>query len=241
MQPFFLLDKDKSRTCTQRKNQCEQSRKKPDQAVGHDEADNGSTDGTCCPIDIAALDSHKFKRLLQSLEQRVFCIPDVGVRVCAHYPLARYTKEQRQCLCGSHKEDTSSHDHHDGFLDILFLVVHFDIHADSTHDCHHSGNGVTQFDHIRHILGNFRSHSPKGCSTCRIVTCRILSDCSRRSDKQHERHHFDSLGRANALHHFFDFLKHFLTLIISTQFYSSAQSSVFISDIRRRKEIGWRH
>lgn len=241
MQPFFLLDEDKSRTCTQRKNQCNQTRKKSDQAVGHDEADNGSTDGTCCPIDVAALDSHELKRLLQPLEQRVFCIPAVGVRVCAHCRLARYTKEQRQCLCGRHKEDTSSHNHHDRFLDILFLVVHLDIHTDSTYNRHHTGNSVTQFDHIRHILGNFRRHSPKGCSTSGIVTCRILSDCSCRSDKQHERHHFDSLGRANALHHFFDFLKHFLTLIISTQFDSSAQSSVFISDIRRRQEIGWRH
>lgn len=181
------------------------------------------------------------QRLLQPFEQRVFCIPAVGVRVCAHCRLARYTKEQRQCLCGRHKEDTSSHNHHDGLFDILFFVVHLDIHTDSTYNRHHTGNSVTQFDHIRHILGNFRRHSPKGCRTGGIVTCRILSDWSRRSDKQHERHHFDSLGRANALHDFLDFLKHFLTLIINTRFYSSAQSSVFISDTQRRKEIRWRH
>ena len=122
MQPFFLLDEDKSRTCTQRKNQCNQTRKKSNQAVGHDEADNSSTDSTCCPIDVATLDSHELKRLLQPLEQRVFCIPAVGVRVCAHYSLARYTKEQRQCLCSRHKEDTSSHNHHDRFLEILLIV-----------------------------------------------------------------------------------------------------------------------
>ena len=149
MQPFFLFDEDKSRTCTQRKNQCYQTRKKSDQAVGHDEADNGSTDGTYCPIDVAALDSHELKRFLQPLEQRVFCIPAVRVRVCAHYSLARYAKEQRQCLCGCHKENTSSHNHHDGLLDILLLIVHLDIHADSTYDRHYAGNGVTQFDHIR--------------------------------------------------------------------------------------------
>lgn len=54
----------------------------------------------------------------------------------------------------NNEEDTGSHDHHDLLLDVLLLVVHGDIYRDCTHDGHNAGNGVAQFHHNRHILGN---------------------------------------------------------------------------------------
>ena len=51
------------------------------------------------------------------------------VRLGSHAPLSGDTEKQRKCLCSSYQEDTSSYNHHDRLLHVLFLVVHFDIHA----------------------------------------------------------------------------------------------------------------
>ena len=71
MQPLFLLEEDEGSTSTERNGKDEETRYKAKDAVGDDEAQNGSANGTGCPGDVAALKSHKFKRLLQSLEHGI--------------------------------------------------------------------------------------------------------------------------------------------------------------------------
>ena len=50
---------------------CSDARGKAKDAVGDDEAQNGSTNSTGCPGDVATLKPHKFKGLLQSLEHGI--------------------------------------------------------------------------------------------------------------------------------------------------------------------------
>ena len=68
MQPLLLLEEDKGCTSTERNGKDEETRHK---AVGDDEAENGSTNGTGCPGDVATLKPHKFEGLLQSLEHGI--------------------------------------------------------------------------------------------------------------------------------------------------------------------------
>lgn len=68
MQPLLLLEEDKGCTSTERNGKNEKPCYKTEDAVGDDESKDGSTNGTGCPGDVATLKSHKFKRLLQSLE-----------------------------------------------------------------------------------------------------------------------------------------------------------------------------
>ena len=72
MQPLLLLEEDKGCTSTERNG--EETRYKAKDAVGDDEAQNGSANSTGCPGDVATLKPHKFEGLLQSLEH---CITDV--------------------------------------------------------------------------------------------------------------------------------------------------------------------
>ena len=71
MQSLLLLEEDKGCTSTERNGKDEEARYKAKDAVGDDEAENGSTNGTGCPGDVATLKPHKFKGLLQSLEHWV--------------------------------------------------------------------------------------------------------------------------------------------------------------------------
>ena len=68
MQALLLLEEDKGCTSTERNGKNKKTCYKPEDAVGDDEAKDGSTNGTGCPGDVATLKPHKFKGLLQSLE-----------------------------------------------------------------------------------------------------------------------------------------------------------------------------
>ena len=71
MQSLLLLEEDKGCTSTERNGKDEEARYKAKDAVGDDEAENGSTNGTGCPGDVATLKPHKFEGLLQSLEHGI--------------------------------------------------------------------------------------------------------------------------------------------------------------------------
>ena len=71
MQPLLLLEEDKGCTSTERNGKDEETRYKAKDAVGDDEAKNGSTNGTGCPGDVASLEPHKFKGLLETLEHGI--------------------------------------------------------------------------------------------------------------------------------------------------------------------------
>ena len=64
MQLLLLLEEDKGCTSTVRNGKNEKTCHKTKDAVGDDEAENSSTNGTGCPGDVATLKSHKFKELL---------------------------------------------------------------------------------------------------------------------------------------------------------------------------------
>lgn len=120
VKPLPLFEQDKCRAAAKCHHQDYQPGKETGKAVSHDEADNGTTDGSCRPIDVPALNPHEFKRPLQPLEHGVFQWPGVAVR--SGHGLAGDAEEQRECLCGRHKENTSAHNHHDGLLEILLIV-----------------------------------------------------------------------------------------------------------------------
>ena len=71
MQTLFLLEEDKGSTSTERNGKNEKTCYKTEDAVGDDEAMDGSTNGTGSPGDVATLKPHKFKGLLQSLEHGI--------------------------------------------------------------------------------------------------------------------------------------------------------------------------
>ena len=71
MQTLFLLEEDKGSTSTERNGKNEKTCYKTEDAVGDDEAKNGSTNGTGCPGDVASLEPHKFKGLLETLEHGI--------------------------------------------------------------------------------------------------------------------------------------------------------------------------
>ena len=120
VKPLPLFEQDKCRAAAKCHHQDYQPGKETGKAVGNDEADNGTTDGSCRPIDVPALNPHEFKRPLQPLEHGVFQWPGVTVR--SGHGLAGDAEEQRECLCGRHKENTSAHNHHDGLLENLLKV-----------------------------------------------------------------------------------------------------------------------
>ena len=71
MQSFLLLEEDKGCTSTERNGKNEKPCYKTEDAVGDDEAKDGSTNGTGCPGDVASLEPHKFKGLLETLEHGI--------------------------------------------------------------------------------------------------------------------------------------------------------------------------
>ncbi len=76
--------------------------------IHDDESYNRATG--CCrrPVDVAALQSHQFKRPLKPLEHGIGRIVFfVGIRHGSH------TEEERQSLCSGHKEYTGTDNHHD--------------------------------------------------------------------------------------------------------------------------------
>lgn len=153
VQAFPLLEDDERDARRQDGGQRHQPGDESAQAVGDDEAGNGSARRSRSPVDVPALDAHELKGPLEPLEQRIVQITLVPAfhRACR---LAD-TEEQGQGLCRRNQEDAGADDHHDLLLHVLLLVVHGDVHADGSHDRHDSGDGVAQLHHDRNILGDF--------------------------------------------------------------------------------------
>ena len=68
MQSLPLFEENEGSTCGNGKYKHHEPYNESQQTVSDDETHNGSTCSTCRPIDIASLESHEFKRFLQSLE-----------------------------------------------------------------------------------------------------------------------------------------------------------------------------
>ena len=68
MQSLPLFEENEGSTCGNGKYKHHEPYNESQQTVSDDETYNGSTCRTCRPIDIASLESHEFKRFLQSLE-----------------------------------------------------------------------------------------------------------------------------------------------------------------------------
>ena len=135
VQSFPLLEHDETCTRSDCHDQHYQSCNNTHQTVGGNEANDGSSCRGCCPIDVPPLYSHKFKGLLESLEQWVVGVADFLLFSCHSsrrfsiteyalnnsHSLVGHTEEQWQCLGCCHEEDTCSYNHHDLLLDILLI------------------------------------------------------------------------------------------------------------------------
>lgn len=71
MQPFLLFEEDESSSRTERNSKNHKTNHKAEDAICYDEAEDGSTNGTGCPGDVASLEPHKFKGLLETLEHGI--------------------------------------------------------------------------------------------------------------------------------------------------------------------------
>lgn len=99
MQPFPLFEHDKGDTRRDDRDQHDQPGHETHEAVGDDEANDGTADHTCRPVDVASLNTHELQRPLQTLEQRV-----VGITFVLAFHraggLRAETEEHRKRLCG---------------------------------------------------------------------------------------------------------------------------------------------
>ena len=71
MQPFLLFEEDERSSRTDGNSENHKTNHKAEDAICYDEAEDGSTNGTGCPGDVASLESHKFKGLLETLEHGI--------------------------------------------------------------------------------------------------------------------------------------------------------------------------
>ena len=71
MQPFLLFEKDESSSRTERNSKNHKTNHKAEDAICYDKAEDGSTNGTGSPGDVASLEPHKFKGLLETLEHGI--------------------------------------------------------------------------------------------------------------------------------------------------------------------------
>ena len=71
MQPFLLFEEDESSSRTEGNSKNHKTNHKAEDAICYDEAEDGSTNGTGCPGDVASLEPHKFKGLLKTLEHGI--------------------------------------------------------------------------------------------------------------------------------------------------------------------------
>lgn len=117
MQSLALLEQNQSHTACHGDGQDNQGKDESCHTVGYDEADNGDAYRGCRPIDVATLNTHKFKGTLQPLEQWI-------IRIVFLFPVhdtcgLGESEEQRKCLGCRDKEDAGSDHHHDLLLEIL--------------------------------------------------------------------------------------------------------------------------
>ena len=71
MQPFLLFEEDEGCSRTEGNSKNHKTNHKTEDAICYDEAEDGSTNGTGCPGDVASLEPHKFKGLLETLEHGI--------------------------------------------------------------------------------------------------------------------------------------------------------------------------
>ena len=71
VQILFLFEEDKSRSRAERNSKNHETDNKTENAICYDKAEDGSTNGTGCPGDVASLEPHKFKGLLETLEHGI--------------------------------------------------------------------------------------------------------------------------------------------------------------------------
>lgn len=121
VQSLALLEHNQPHTACHGDGQDNQGKDEACHAIGYDEADNGKAYRGCRPIDVSALDAHKFKGTLKPLEQWIIRVSFLFAvhGVCG---LGK-SEEQRKCLGCRDKENTGTDHHHDLLLDILLLVV----------------------------------------------------------------------------------------------------------------------
>ena len=67
MQPFLLFEEDEGGSRTEGNSKNHKTNHKAENAICYDKAEDGSTNGTGCPGDVASLESHKFKGFLETL------------------------------------------------------------------------------------------------------------------------------------------------------------------------------
>lgn len=61
MQPFLLFEEDEGGSRTEGNSKNHKTNHKAENAICYDKAEDGSTNGTGCPGDVASLEPHKFK------------------------------------------------------------------------------------------------------------------------------------------------------------------------------------
>ena len=180
-----------------------QPRHETDDDIHDDESHNRSTGCCGCPIDVAALKSHKFEGSLQPLEHWIGRIAFfIGIRHDLH------TEEERQSLCCGHEEDAGADNHHDRLLDILLLVVHLDIDADSAHDGDNAGDGVAELDDDGNILGDFLGDCGQCGGTRLVVAGGVLGEHCHGTDNHHHAEHLHALASEEAFEFVCDFFNH---------------------------------
>ena len=75
MPPFLLFEEDESSSRTEGNSKNHKTNHKAEDAICYDEAEDGSTNGTGCLGDVASLEPHKFKGLLETLEHGIAYVP----------------------------------------------------------------------------------------------------------------------------------------------------------------------
>lgn len=71
MQSFLLFEEDEGSSRTEGNSKNHKTNHKAKDAICYNEAEDGSTNGTGCPGDVASLEPHKFKGLLETLEHGI--------------------------------------------------------------------------------------------------------------------------------------------------------------------------
>ena len=71
VQTLLMLEEYKGCSSAERNSKNHETDNKTENAICYDKAEDGSTNGTCSPSDVASLESHKFKWLLETLEHGI--------------------------------------------------------------------------------------------------------------------------------------------------------------------------
>lgn len=71
VQSLLLFEEDKGSSRAERNSKNHETYYKTKDAICYDKAENGSTNGTCCPGDVTSLEPHKFKWLLEPLKHGI--------------------------------------------------------------------------------------------------------------------------------------------------------------------------